>query len=410
MQRNILNKGFLQNFTALIIAVLLIVGASIMNLSRPEPLFAASCSVFNGDQSSCETTSGCTWSGSCSIYNGDSNACQAASGSGCSYPGNTGDCSIFSDTSSCNAQYGCSASTYSCTWDSEFSTCGGTDTNCTSYTDENTCIAEHFTSCSGTYDTGECSGTLNPGVCSGNFDDVAPTLVSAIADYETVVLTYNESLDESTNVSTEVYVLNVNNTQTGIDLVTVSGSTVILNLSQSVGAGSSITLHYTAGMSPIQDTSGNQAESFSSQEVVNDTAYTLSGISPSSGSVINSITTNSDVEYTINRSALTSGTITITRTGGSIDNGSPHVCNMMNTALSAGTHDNFDFSDLSNGCQYAIGDLVDQAVYTFVFEGIDNQSNVVEPITITDVVFDNTAPVAPSIPDLDAQSDSGYSS
>lgn len=97
------------------------------------------CSTYNGNESSCTNTSGCTWdSADCSAFNGDQMTCEATSGcswsdpncSGTYYPGT---CSgTYESGYACNGSYytgGCTGSGGSCTGTSS---CSGIDdqTNC----------------------------------------------------------------------------------------------------------------------------------------------------------------------------------------------------------------------------------------------------------------------------------------
>lgn len=63
------------------------------------------CSVYNSNQSSCESTSGCSWSPAivCADYNGDESGCNNQSGAGCSY--SEGVCSGAGTASSCNGTF-----------------------------------------------------------------------------------------------------------------------------------------------------------------------------------------------------------------------------------------------------------------------------------------------------------------
>jgi len=98
------------------------------------------------DESTCNGTTGCSWSDLCSGY-GDQSSCEANS---CTW--NFSDCSTsFFDESSCNAQSGCS-------WDG--ATCNGQyNTSCTG----GACSGNL---CSGNYATGDCSGTYGT-ICQG---------------------------------------------------------------------------------------------------------------------------------------------------------------------------------------------------------------------------------------------------
>lgn len=106
-------------------------------------------------------------------------------------------------------------------------------------------------------------------------------------------------------------------------------------------------------------------------DIVIDTAGPVfSSVSPSASSSIDSVTTSSDISYTIDE-ALASGSITITRTSGNVDASSPHTCTLNGTDLNAGAHANFDTTNCTEG---AIS-LVDGTTYTFTFVGQDALGN-----------------------------------
>ncbi len=116
----------------------------------------------------------------------------------------------------------------------------------------------------------------------------------------------------------------------------------------------------------------------------------FSSVSPSNSTSINSITSSSDVSYTLSET-VASGTITMTRTGGTADGSSPRTCTLTGTALNSGAHNNFDMSNTTNGCTVAQS-LVDGAIYTFVFNATDPAGNAATTVSRTSVTFDTTAP------------------
>lgn len=63
------------------------------------------CSVYNSNQSSCESTSGCSWSPAivCADYSGDESMCNSHASDGCSY--SEGICSGAGSASSCNGTF-----------------------------------------------------------------------------------------------------------------------------------------------------------------------------------------------------------------------------------------------------------------------------------------------------------------
>lgn len=84
------------------------------------------CSVYDGDQTTCEATSGCTWdASSCTIYDGDQTSCEATPG--CTWDGGTNTCSGTFFPGTCSGSYGAA--------------CQGTAL-CSNINDEPTCSAE----------------------------------------------------------------------------------------------------------------------------------------------------------------------------------------------------------------------------------------------------------------------------
>ena len=99
-------------------------------------------------------------------------------------------------------------------------------------------------------------------------------LQSATVDGSTLTLTYNETLDTGVTLPTSAFVVNVNEASRSIMGAGVGGSSVLLLLSPAVVAGDTVTVDYTApdGQDFIRDTQGRKEESFSGQEVTNNTA------------------------------------------------------------------------------------------------------------------------------------------
>jgi hypothetical protein len=116
----------------------------------------------------------------------------------------------------------------------------------------------------------------------------------------------------------------------------------------------------------------------------------FSAVAPVATAFINSITSASDVGYTLS-TAISSGSITMTQSGGVADAGSPHTCTLIGTALNSGSHPLFDMSNHTNGCVEAFT-LVSNAIYTFQFNGMDAAGNAATPVTNTTVTFDTTPP------------------
>lgn len=137
-----------------------------------------SCSSFNGDQTSCESQTGCSYeTADCSGVGAyDQYSCESYSG--CSWTNSGGDCSGF-DESTCNSTSGCTANRDYCY---NYSDGGGDGTACSSVSGHGcnydsgsgSCSdgmgdSGWFSGCSGTYDNYACAGTYYTGNCNGTY-------------------------------------------------------------------------------------------------------------------------------------------------------------------------------------------------------------------------------------------------
>ncbi len=105
-------------------------------------------------------------------------------------------------------------------------------------------------------------------------DATPPTLDTATVAGDTLTLTYNEALDTGSTPATTDFVVTVDASPVSISSVNVTGSTVVVTLDSAVSEGVTVTVSYTPGGSPIQDTLGNDAGAFSDQSVTNNTDTT----------------------------------------------------------------------------------------------------------------------------------------
>ena len=139
-------------------------------------------------------------------------------------------------------------------------------------------------------------------------DTTAPTLDSATVNGATLTLTYDENLDESSMPAADAF------TVSGMDRtvtdVAISGSAVTLTLSPAVTGGETVTVSYTAGTSPIQDSSDNAAVNLDNRDVTNNTPGLILSVS--------SLTVNEGASktYTVRLTAKPSGNVTVTITSG----------------------------------------------------------------------------------------------
>ena len=112
-------------------------------------------------------------------------------------------------------------------------------------------------------------------------DTTSPALRAARVDGATLVLTWNEALDEGSRPVASAFTVNVAGATRGVDQVAVSGGAVTLTLSSSVHVGEVVTVGYAvptgSSANPLRDTAENNAAGFSGQAVRNDaTAVAIS--------------------------------------------------------------------------------------------------------------------------------------
>ena len=115
---------------------------------------------------------------------------------------------------------------------------------------------------------------------------VALELQSAAVDGSRLTLTYNRALEANVTIPASAFAVNVNSTARPVLGVAVGQTNVILLLSGAVVAGDSVTVSYTkpTGSDVIKDTGGLEADSFSGQEVSNDTAGAVETNTAATGS------------------------------------------------------------------------------------------------------------------------------
>ena len=104
-------------------------------------------------------------------------------------------------------------------------------------------------------------------------DGDTPDLETATIDTDTVTLTYDETLDETSVPQTTAFTVTVGSDTPSVDAVEVSGAVVTLRLGSQVVHTDSVTLDYDppAGTRPLRDVVGNPADTLSSQTVTNNT-------------------------------------------------------------------------------------------------------------------------------------------
>ncbi|MBF0431516.1 MAG: hypothetical protein HQK83_09570 [Fibrobacteria bacterium] len=140
----------------------------------------------------------------------------------------------------------------------------------------------------------------------------------------------------------------------------------------------------------VNDASALSGYATSQDAVLDNVAPTISSTGPADDTLIN----NSQVSYTLSE-AVASGTVTWTRTGGAVDNGSPHAQSFTGTELNAGAHTDITLTNAPT--------LADSGVYTIAFDATDLYGNMATQVTMTNVAYD----LATEIPVLTAPASNG---
>ena len=112
-------------------------------------------------------------------------------------------------------------------------------------------------------------------VTNNSLDTKPPELLSAEVDGATLILTYNEDLDETSEPATSAYTVSGSHSVTGVDVV---GKTVELTLNPAVTyEETGITVSYTnpgTSNNPVKDEAGNEAANLTNEPVTNNTPDT----------------------------------------------------------------------------------------------------------------------------------------
>ena len=142
-------------------------------------------------------------------------------------------------------------------------------------------------------------------------DRVRPELSAAAVDGDTLVLNYNEALDEASEPGASAFAVQAGAASRGVTRVAVSGNTVTLTLASAVSSSDEVTVRYVApegpGAKPIRDVSGNNAAPVLRRTVRNDTITGVISIAITSDP-------GPDRIYTLGRSSLEPEVIEVTVT------------------------------------------------------------------------------------------------
>ena len=125
-------------------------------------------------------------------------------------------------------------------------------------------------------EAGNAAASLADHAVTNNTPDTTkPSLTTATVNGTVMILTYNEALDTNSVPAVAAFAATVGGTAATISSITITGTTVRLNMAANVGHGSTVRLTYTIpNTNRIQDTAGNDANAFSNQAVTNNTPDT----------------------------------------------------------------------------------------------------------------------------------------
>ena len=157
-------------------------------------------------------------------------------------------------------------------------------------------------------------------------DTTAPMLDTATVDGDTLTLTYDEALDDTSTPANDAYAVMVGgSTGPAVQNVSISGMAVTLTLATPVTAGQMVTLDYTPDANPVQDTAGNDAMMLDGQTVMNNTPMVLPTISIAAGP--SPVTEGTAATFTLTAAPAPGTdlivTVTVTETGTFISGSAP---------------------------------------------------------------------------------------
>ncbi|MEP0008335.1 MAG: SwmB domain-containing protein, partial [Balneola sp.] len=121
---------------------------------------------------------------------------------------------------------------------------------------------------------GDGSGNESDGSISINFSNNPPTLQSATVNGSSLVLDYNENLDNSSIPDIGDFDTYINGNSANVTNISISQDKVTLTITPIVQNGDNVLISYTVGSNPIQDVQGTDASSFNNQTVTNNSPDT----------------------------------------------------------------------------------------------------------------------------------------
>lgn len=228
---------------------------------------------------------------------------------------------------------------------------------------------------------GDSNESVNSAEVSATADNSVPQLESATVNGASLVLDYNESLDNTSIPNNSDYTVTVNSVSRSITNVSISGDIVTLTLDPEVEDGDNIVVNYTQGTNRVKDLAGNEAVTFASQSVTNNT-QDFTATPPQN----------------VSASAIAGGDIQISfldvASGGEIASYS-----VKRSTSENGTYSQVGTVTDNESTSYTFTDTspVDGTEYFYVVTSIDQNSSESNPSPKTSAVSDATNPSVESI-------------
>jgi len=220
------------------------------------------------------------------------------------------------------------------------------------------------------------TGSVDVNVTSG--DTTSPTAAitySAPGPYKsganvTITATFSEDMADS---PVPQIAISGANTLTATNMT--KSSATVYTYAYTVGTGDGAA---TVSIPTGKDLAGNDVVTTPTSGTtftVDNTAPVISATSPASDSYRN----NANIAYTLS-DAVTSGSVTFTRTGGTADGTSPHTYTLIPGDMTSGSHNINTSLPLVNG-----------AIYSVSFDATDAAGNTATQVVSTNVLYDTTA-------------------
>jgi len=230
-------------------------------------------------------------------------------------------------------------------------------------------------------------------VANNTVDSTAPVLTTATVDGSTLVLTYDETLADSTPAGSD-FTVTVGGTAQAAPTAVVAGSTVTLTLAAAVVSGDTVTVGYTPGTNTIKDASDNGSVALTTQAVANNTVVPFKTLTLTTGadagddfagtvgddSYSASILTLGSGDSLVDATTTDNDTLTVT-TNAAITNGTTitNIENIKVTALGTTTVDMANISGVkeftTNGSTGSITiNNADSAAMALAFIGTTNNN------------------------------------